>query len=142
MPRFLPTVASAGLLAAALIASPALAGDPVELDVAREAKMHRAVKVRKDDMSAVNPLPRVGVRGARNAGWLLSRLDVFASGREVTLRRLGSAYDVEGGASLYLLHNLSLAGGYRLTGYNLRAGDPPDLDEEHGGPFISLRFSY
>ena len=126
MKRILPAALTA-LLLLPIAAASALAGEAPEAGSAAPNESFTHV-----------PAPFGAHRAEATA---FSLVGIFAESRRFTIRNQGIVADVEGGASIYLLRNLLLSGGYRLINYELDFIGTR-LDARWSGPFVGMTLRF
>ena len=72
----------------------------------------------------------------------ISRIELFAGSRGFVVGRTGAIYDLEGGATLHVLAQLSVTGSYRMIGYDLAATGTSNLSPQISGPFVALNLEF
>lgn len=135
---------SATLATALLLAAPAGA-DPTRLDALPPATRPDPVlgPVEPEGHEAGAPPaeqePESASRSGARAG--LGWIGLFADGMSFRVPRDGVGLDLQGGAYLQLLRNVSLRGSYRIFDYDFAEGDS-SFETDYHGPFLGLKLSF
>lgn len=88
--------------------------------------------------SAWLPLPYLGLRAE---AYPLSRLEIFAEAKGMTIGSPATILDLSGGLALHLTRNFSVLGRYRWSDYAVEFSDT-EIDLEIGGPYVGARVRF
>ena len=87
------------------------------------------------------PLPSPGYVESHAESRSFWRLGVFAQQTRVEIGNQATVSDVETGASIHVVRNLFLTGGYRLVNYDIDLIDSR-LDAQLSGPFFGVKIRF
>ena len=88
--------------------------------------------------SAWLPLPYLGLRAEV---FPLSRLELFAEAKGMTIGSPATILDLSGGLAVHISRNLSVLGRYRWSDYEVEFSDT-EIDLELGGPYVGARVRF